>query len=488
MEACGRCGKPKHADVRKCPALKSKCNKCHKHGHWERVCRSKAVREVTEETEQTYFLGEIDNTGDKDKWTVDLEMNNVPITFKIDTGADVTVINQSTYNLMTPEIKLQPPNTKFVSPGGDLSCMGSFQATTKYKEKLYTFKIHVIRGKVSCLLGRNEAVDMGLVQRVNEVTTMFGSGGLLNTEPVKIALQEGAQPYAVHTARRIPLPLVPLVKKELQRLENEGIIEKVTQPTEWCAAMVPVLKPNRREVRCCADLRKLNKAVKREKYVLPTVDEILPRLAGSRVFTSLDAASGFYQIPLHEDSIKLTTFITPFGRYAFRRLPFGITSAPEIFQRKMAETLAGLEGTEVYMDDILIHGENKEIHDQRLTKALQVIEAAGLKLNRSKCKFQMDRVRFLGHIIDKDSVRPDPDKVAGIKSFPQPNNVTELKRATPNSSTGASPAELLMGRRIRTTLPTLQDNLTPGWPDMDTIRQTPLLNKSRHTSTIAEME
>lgn len=134
-------------------------------------------------------------------------------------------------------------------------------------------------------------------------------------------------------------------------MEDEGIIKNVTQPTEWCAAMVPVLKPNKREVRCCADLRRLNRAVKREKYVLPTVEEIMPRLAGSKVFTSLDAASGFYQIPLHEDSIRLTTFITPFGRYAFRRLPFGIPSAPEIFQRKMSETLEGLEGTEVYMDD-----------------------------------------------------------------------------------------------------------------------------------------
>lgn len=76
-------------------------------------------------------------------------------------------------------------------------------------------------------------------------------------------------------------------------MEDEGIIEKVTQPTEWSAAMVPVLKPNKREVRLCADLRKLNKAVKREKYVLPTVEEIMPKLAGSKVFTSLDAASEF---------------------------------------------------------------------------------------------------------------------------------------------------------------------------------------------------
>ena len=136
--------------------------------------------------------------------------------------------------------------------------------------------------------------------------------------------------------------------------------------------MVAVLKPNKREVRICADLRKLNKAVRREKYVMPTVDEILSRLVGSKVFTSLDAASGFYQIPLHEESKMLTTSITPFGRYAFRRLPFGITSVPEIFLRKMVETLAGLEGTEIFMDDVLIHAETEELHNQRLSSKLQV--------------------------------------------------------------------------------------------------------------------
>ncbi len=86
----------------------------------------------------------------------------------------------------------------------------------------------------------------------------------------------------------------------------------------------------------------------------------------------------------------------------------------------MAETLAGLEGTEIYMDDILIHGENEEIHDQRLAEALKVIEAAGLKLNERKCKFQQKQVRFLGHVIDKTGIWLDPDKVTGIENFPQP--------------------------------------------------------------------
>ena len=126
---------------------------------------------------------------------------------------------------------------------------------------MFSFKVYVM-GETSCLLGREDAVKMGLVKRRDEASAVFGSSGLLKTEPVRIALQDDAQPYAVPTARQIPLPLVPLVKRELQRMEDEDIIEKVTQPTEFCAAMVPVLKPNKREVRLCTDLRKLNKAVR----------------------------------------------------------------------------------------------------------------------------------------------------------------------------------------------------------------------------------
>ncbi len=169
---------------------------------------------------------------------------------------------------------------------------------------------------------------------------LVGTSSMLKTQPIKIRLKEDAQPYAVHTAR-VPLPPMPLVKKWLQRLKEEGIIEKVTRPAKWCAAMVLALKPNRKEVQCHVDLRKLNRGVKREKYVLPTKEEILPRLSGSKVFTSLDTACGFYQISLHKESCKLTSFVTPFGRYAFRRLPFGITSAQEIFCKKWQKLYRG---------------------------------------------------------------------------------------------------------------------------------------------------
>ena len=143
-------------------------------------------------------------------------------------------------------------------------------------------------------------------------------------------------PYCAATPSKIAFPLMEPCRRELERMEANDIIEKVTEPTDWCGRMVPVPKKSGK-VRICVDLKCLNRAVRREHYPLYTIEDIAPRLAGSTVFSSLDAASGFWQIPLNEPSRKLTTFITKFGRYMFKRLPFGINSASEIFQRKMSE-------------------------------------------------------------------------------------------------------------------------------------------------------
>ena len=166
--------------------------------------------------------------------------------------------------------------------------------------------------------------------------------------------------------------------------------------------------------------------MERERYILPTLQDLTSRLAGATVFSSLDAASGFYQIPLHEDSQELTTFITPMGRYCYRRLPFGITSAPEIFMRKMNELLQGLDGTFTYMDDILIYGKDKAEHDERLNKVLKVLASAGLKLNRDKSVIGQSHLKFLGHVFDANGIRSCSDKVRAILEMPAPSSVPQL--------------------------------------------------------------
>ena len=190
--------------------------------------------------------------------------------------------------------------------------------------------------------------------------------------------------------------------------------------------MIQVIKKTG-AVRICVDLTQLNTAVRREHHMLPSLEDIAPKLAESKVSSTLDAASGFWQIPIDEDSQLLTTFITPFGRYAFCRLSFGISSTPEIFQRKMSTLLEGLDGVEVIMHDILVHGRNREEHDARLNAVLMTIKDSGLKLNPKKCVFRKNELTYFGHLIGGDGIKPDPERVEALLELSRPNNVSELR-------------------------------------------------------------
>ena len=246
-------------------------------------------------------------------------------------------------------------------------------------------------------------------------------------EPYDIKLKPNAQPHCLYTPRRVPLPLRGKVKTELDRMESLGVISKVEAPTLWCAGMVAVPKKSG-AIRICVDLKPLNESVLREVHPLPKVDDTLAQLAGATLFTKLDANSGFWQIPLSEQSRPLTTFITPFGRYHFNKLPFGISSAPEHFQRRMSRILEGLEGVVCQMDDILVFGQNETQHDARLAAVLKRINASGATLNPEKCSFRQTQLHFLGHVINKEGVSADPHKTSALTEMQAPQNVTELRR------------------------------------------------------------
>ena len=149
------------------------------------------------------------------------------------------------------------------------------------------------------------------------------------------------------------------VKAEVYRIEKLGVISKVDQPTEWCSYMVIVPKGNDK-VRICLDPLRLNENIIREAYTLPSADQILAQLSGSKVFTKLDCNSGFWKIPLTKESSLLTTSITPFGKYCYNVLPFGISPASEHYQKVMKENLSHCEGTVVDTDDILVYGTDKK--------------------------------------------------------------------------------------------------------------------------------
>ena len=247
-----------------------------------------------------------------------------------------------------------------------------------------------------------DATHTGVVDFWKQFPKVLQGLGTLGKE-YQIQLKEGAVPYAIYTPRHVVIPLRSKVQEELKWMEIAGVISRVDEPTQWCAGMVTVPKRSG-DVQICMDLKPLNKSMLREVHPMPKVDETLAQLPGAALFSKLDANSGFWQIPQAMESGSLTTFVTSFGRYHFNKLPFGISSTPELFQKRMSKFLEGLDGVVCQVDDVLVFGKDQAEHDARVTAALERIEKAGFTLNKEKCEFRKRQVKFLGHLIDAEGI------------------------------------------------------------------------------------
>ncbi|CAC5364689.1 unnamed protein product [Mytilus coruscus] len=184
-------------------------------------------------------------------------------------------------------------------------------------------------------------------------------------------------------------------------------------------------KPKTGKLRICLDPRNLNKAIKREHIALPTIEDITTRLTGAKYLSKLDCNNGYWQLCIDKESQLLTTFNSPFGRYCFLRMPFGIKSAQEVFQKRVSQNLKGVE-TDI--DDILVWGTTRKEHDDRLRSVLNRCQEVGLTLNAEKCKFRVKEVTYIGHTLSADGVRPDQEKIRAIKEMPAPTDKKEVQR------------------------------------------------------------
>ena len=207
----------------------------------------------------------------------------------------------------------------------------------------------------------------------------------------------------------------------------------MTEPTVWVSQMAVVHKPSGK-LRICIDPQPLNAALKREHYKLLVFDDVLPKLKDAKVFSKLDVREAYWHVRLDEESSKLTTMITPFGRYRWKRLPFGLKVSSEIFQRKLDEALGGPKGVFSVVDDIVIAGcgqtmEEAQIDNQRkLTKTLKRCAEKNIVLNEDKHQTGLTEITFHGHRITKDGVEADEAKVEAIRDMPAPSDVAGVKR------------------------------------------------------------
>ena len=445
ITSCYRCGKEPHKFVN-CPAKDSKCSKCGNVGHWQQFCNTKMkVKEVVEDEYSDVFLGEIVTVGTVDSdFDINLTVNEAPIKFKIDCGADVSVISHGDYKRIADGIKLLPADKILVGANGQpLEVMGCFECKIENTNSDSCMqKLYVVPKLRNALLGKPAIKALNLLQRTNAVsdTTSFKDKVLrtfpklfkgLGTLPgeYEITLKPDAKPFSINAARRIAQPLLPKVKQALDSMEAAGVIRKLgpNEVTPYLSPIVVVPKPNGK-MRVCVDLSELNKHIERPRYELPTVDETLAKIGSGTVFTKLDANSGFFQIKLADSSQLLTSFLTPWGRYCHLRCPFGITSGPEYFQNQMHQSLDNAPNTACLMDDICVSSPDIESHEKYLFPVLQKLQDSGVTLNPEKCEFLTTSLTFVGHTIDKDGISADPKKVKSIKEMRRPSNITELRR------------------------------------------------------------
>ena len=197
-------------------------------------------------------------------------------------------------------------------------------------------------------------------------------------------------------------------------------------PSPWVSPIHPVPKANKGEIRLTVDMRAPNKAIQRERHVIPTVDDITAVLSGSTVFSKLDLNAGYHQLKLDESSRYITTFSTHLGLFRYKRLNFGISCASEIFQNTIADVLGGIPGVINVSDDILVYGKTQSEHDHALQLVLQRLREKNLTLNASKCEFAKSSIEFFGHVFSGNGLSPDPRKVNFIKKCKAPESKEEL--------------------------------------------------------------
>ena len=215
-------------------------------------------------------------------------------------------------------------------------------------------------------------------------------------------------------SRTVPYAFREKVELELERLLQEDTLEPV-EVADWATPIVPVLKGDKSSVRICGDFRMtINPVSRLDAYPIPKIENLFATLANGRWFTKLDLSCAYQQLPLDEKSKELIVINTHRGLFRYTRLPFGISSAPGIFQRVMESILQGLPGVAVYLDDILVTGGSDTEHMARLGEVLARLEKAGLRVNKKKCEFMKSSVTYLGHRIDKDGLHPLPDKIEAI--------------------------------------------------------------------------
>lgn len=452
QRACYRCGNGTHkANFSGCPAKNAVCKKCSKKGHFARVCRSSSGTIQGIEAKENYQVLSIHGNANS---KVSLAINGKDTVCIADTGASVSVMPKKYFS----NAPWKHTNVTLTAYGGQqLKVLGEciFQVSYKGEEVQARFIRVDVPDSHLPLLGErlckrlflftdrddtvsHRAVDFPfdtVVHAISEIDVekefpeIFTGIGNVKDFTYDLKLNEHFEKTAAETKqqppRRLPPHLLERVKAELEKMESNEVICPA-QDAKWISPLVPALKRNG-DVRICTDFRKLNEAIVRSPFQIPTFEELITEIENAKFFSLLDARSGYHQIQMSQNSQQYLSFSTPFGNYTYKRMPFGICSAPEIYSRLMCDLTQDLPGVLCYFDDTLVFGRNQAEHDSRLREVLTRLQDKGLKLNKDKCRFSQSEVTFMGHTLSQMGIQPTAQKQEAIDKFPTPTSFQQLR-------------------------------------------------------------
>ena len=403
---CFNCGGSWPHDAKAgCPARNRKCNSCKKYGHYAQYCRSsqkgqsgvkggtrrkgnkkqghrrpKPPQTINQVNEESRLRSPPLSSEDEYTFTlsprtkvsapfVSLKVNGVACKFLVDSGASVNIVSYDVLKMF--DRTLEPCDTKVYAFNSSepLPVLGKFKALVESKCHSVDSEFLVVNAKTS-LLGYTTATDLGILQIANAVSveknvfqsylSLFSGLGKMKNVEVKLHIDENVKP--IHQShRRIPFHQRKNLEACVESLLQQDIIEPADGPTPLVSPVVLVPKPKQPGgVRLCVDMREANKAITRERHLMPTPDEVVHDLSGAKVFSKLDLNQGYHQLVLHPESRHITTFSTHLGLYRYKRLSFGVNAAAEKFQDVIATAISDIPNAKNISDDVIIYGVNTE--------------------------------------------------------------------------------------------------------------------------------
>lgn len=427
---------------------------------------------ISESSDEDFFNIDIVTQGNK-PYYIKVKVDDTWLELEIDTGSRISAINKDCYDKLFKNKEICKDNLILRSySGAQIDSLGYISVRVQLQSMVVDhLRLYIIPGGNRPLLGRdwlraleisqiniNELIeeDRFVSSLRKEFPEVFSEE--LGTCNRKLQLQLTDESGVYVRARPVPLALRERVERELERLERDGTIYRVDH-SDFGTPIVPVIKSNG-DIRICGDYKiTINPKLKRDFYPLPRIEELFTNLSNGEEYSKIDLRHAYEQVLLDENSQKYTAITTHVGTFVYRRTPYGLSCVPEKFQKIMEETLRGIPGTVVFLDDICVTGENRQAHLSNLRAVLERLKRAGLTVKLNKCTFLQKNVKYLGFVIDKEGLHPDPGKLEAITAIPVPRDVTQLKsflglinyygRFIPNLSTILHPLHALLKKNTQ---------------------------------------